>query len=157
VAESFTISSSRSRRPVRKRLDTPSYTLTTINTPWEATQRVMTAKLTKVTHKITIQLHLVAESYTICSSRGRRPVRKLLDTPLYIISSANGTSFRQSSYTSVSLYINAENSKLNIFYASVMFSTICRLQMRCTGWHGQLTTQDCRSTASWDFPGRPVD
>jgi hypothetical protein len=31
--------------------------------------------------KIAIQLHLVAESCTICSFRSRRPVRKLLDTP----------------------------------------------------------------------------
>jgi hypothetical protein len=37
----------------------------------------MTAKLTRLTHKIAIQLHLVAESYTICNSRSRRPVRKL--------------------------------------------------------------------------------
>jgi hypothetical protein len=59
-------------------------TITTINTHWEATQRVSAAKLTKLTHKIAIQLHLVAESYTICSSRCRRPVRKLLDTPSYI-------------------------------------------------------------------------
>jgi hypothetical protein len=51
------------------------------NTRSEATQRVMAAKLTRMTHKIAIQLHLVAESCTICSSRSRRPVRKLLDTP----------------------------------------------------------------------------
>jgi hypothetical protein len=51
-----------------------------ISTRWEATQRVMAAKLTRVTHKIALQLHLVAESCTICSSRSRRPVRKLLDT-----------------------------------------------------------------------------
>jgi hypothetical protein len=44
---------------------------------------VMAAKLTKLTHKIAIQLHLVAESCTICSSHSRRPVRKLLDTPSY--------------------------------------------------------------------------
>jgi hypothetical protein len=43
----------------------------------------MCAKLTRLTHKIAIQLHLVAESCTICSSRSRRPVRKLLDTPSY--------------------------------------------------------------------------
>jgi hypothetical protein len=55
----------------------------TINTCWEATQRVMAAKLTRLTHKIAIQLHLVAESCTICSSRSRSPVRKLLDTPSY--------------------------------------------------------------------------
>jgi hypothetical protein len=44
------------------------YTLT-INIRWEATQRVMAAKLARLTHKITIQLQLVAESCTICSSR----------------------------------------------------------------------------------------
>jgi hypothetical protein len=43
----------------------------------------MAAKLTRLTHKIAIQLHLVAESCSICSSRSRRPVRKLLYTPSY--------------------------------------------------------------------------
>jgi hypothetical protein len=37
----------------------------------------MAAKLTRLTHKIAIQLHLVAESYTVCISRSRRPVLKL--------------------------------------------------------------------------------
>jgi hypothetical protein len=60
------------------------YTPITINTRWEATQRVMAAKLTRLTHKIAIQLHLVAESCTIYSSRSRRSVRKLLDTPSYL-------------------------------------------------------------------------
>jgi hypothetical protein len=45
----------------------------------------MAAILTRLTHKIAIQLHLVAESCTICNSRSRRPVRKLLDTLSYII------------------------------------------------------------------------
>jgi hypothetical protein len=45
---------------------------------------VMVAKLIRPTHRIAIQLHLVAESCTICSSRSRLPVRKLLDTPSYI-------------------------------------------------------------------------
>jgi hypothetical protein len=40
----------------------------------------MAAKLTRLTHKIAIQLRLVAKSCTICNSRSRRPVRKLLDT-----------------------------------------------------------------------------
>jgi hypothetical protein len=44
----------------------------------------MAAKLTRLTHKIAIQLHLAAESCTICSCRSRRPVRKLLDTTSYI-------------------------------------------------------------------------
>jgi hypothetical protein len=65
---------------------TTKYTLTTINTRWEATQRVMAAKLTRLTHKIAIQLHLVTENSIICSSRSRRPVRKLLDTLSYVIS-----------------------------------------------------------------------
>jgi len=43
----------------------------------------MAAKLTRLTHKIAVQLHLVAESCTICSSRSRRSVRKLLVTPSY--------------------------------------------------------------------------
>jgi hypothetical protein len=69
---------------VTKRFRTESitkYTLTTINTRWEATQRVMAAKLTIQTHKIAIQLHLVAESFTIYSSHSTRQVRKLLDNP----------------------------------------------------------------------------
>jgi alkaline phosphatase len=44
----------------------------------------MAVKLTRMTHIIAIQLQLVAESCTICSSRSRRPVRKLLDTHSYI-------------------------------------------------------------------------
>jgi len=43
----------------------------------------MTAKLTRLTHKIAIQLHVVAESCTICSSRSKRPIRQLLGTPSY--------------------------------------------------------------------------
>jgi hypothetical protein len=46
----------------------------------------MAAKLTRVTHKIAIQLHLVADNCTICSSRSSRPVRKLLDKLLYCVS-----------------------------------------------------------------------
>jgi len=42
----------------------------------------MMAKLTRLTHKIVIQLHLVAESCTICSSHSRWPIQKLVDTPL---------------------------------------------------------------------------
>jgi hypothetical protein len=41
----------------------------------------MEAKLTRLTHEIAIQLHVMAESCTICSSRFRRPVRELLVIP----------------------------------------------------------------------------
>jgi len=43
----------------------------------------MAAKLTRLTHKIAIELNLVAGIFIICSPRSRRPVRKLLDTPAY--------------------------------------------------------------------------
>jgi len=43
----------------------------------------MAAKLSRMTHKIAIQLHLLAESRTTCSYRSRWPVRKLLDTYSY--------------------------------------------------------------------------
>jgi len=46
--------------------------------------KVMAAKLTRMTYKIAIELHLVAESYTICSSPSRLPVKRLLDTPSYV-------------------------------------------------------------------------
>jgi hypothetical protein len=45
----------------------------------------MAVKLTGLTHKIAIQLHLVVESCTVCSFRSRRPVRKLLDTHSYFV------------------------------------------------------------------------
>jgi hypothetical protein len=61
------------------------HTLTTISTRSEATQKVMAAKLTTLTHKIAIQLHLVAKNCTISSSRSTRPVRKLLNTPSYVL------------------------------------------------------------------------
>jgi len=35
------------------------HVFTTINTCWEATQRVMATKITRLTQKIAIQLHLV--------------------------------------------------------------------------------------------------
>jgi hypothetical protein len=57
--------------------------LTKINTCWEAIQRVMVSKLTRLTHKIAMQLHLVAESCATCSSHCRRSVRKLLDTRMF--------------------------------------------------------------------------
>jgi hypothetical protein len=59
------------------------YMLTIVNTRWEATQRVMEAKLTRLNHKIAIKVLLVGKICTICSSRTWWPVRKLLDTPSY--------------------------------------------------------------------------
>jgi hypothetical protein len=44
---------------------------------------VTAAKLTRLTHKTEIQIHLVAEGCTICSSRSRPPDRRSLDTYLF--------------------------------------------------------------------------
>jgi len=43
----------------------------------------MAAKLTRLTYRIAMQLHLVAERCTIYNSNSRRPGRKLLDTPSF--------------------------------------------------------------------------
>jgi hypothetical protein len=93
---------------------------TTINTRWEATQRVMAAKLTRLTHKIAIKLHLVAELCTICNSRCWRPVRKLLDTPSYLCQSSCAlvskqlrNTYRSAVYTR---YENFANAKLRSAY-----------------------------------------
>jgi hypothetical protein len=53
-------------------------------TRWEATESVMAEKFTRLTHKIAIQLPLVAKSITGCISRYTRPVWKFLDTPSYM-------------------------------------------------------------------------
>jgi hypothetical protein len=45
----------------------------------------MAAKLTRLTHKIAVQLHLVAGICIICSSRSRWSVRKFLDTLSYVL------------------------------------------------------------------------
>jgi len=62
------------------------YMLITIDTRREATQSVVAAKLTRLTHhKIAIQLHLLLEICTIYCVRSRRTVRKLLDTNSYVL------------------------------------------------------------------------
>jgi len=41
----------------------------------------MAEKLARLTHRVAIQLHLMSESCTICSTCFRRSVCKLLDKP----------------------------------------------------------------------------
>jgi hypothetical protein len=59
--------------------------LTTINTRWEATQKFMVVKLTTLTHQIAIQLHLVAESWTIFICRSRWPSGNFWIHPFMIL------------------------------------------------------------------------
>jgi hypothetical protein len=56
---------------------TPTFRITHL----EATKRVMAAKLIRLAHKIAIKPHLVTEICTTCSSRSRRTVRELLNSP----------------------------------------------------------------------------
>jgi hypothetical protein len=70
---------------------------------------------TRGSHKIAIQLYLLAESCIICSSRSRRPVRKFSDT---------------SSYTSS--YLGHKST--------VLTSTFCALQVpRSEHWDSNIT------------------
>jgi hypothetical protein len=46
----------------------------------------MVAKLTRMTQKIVILWHLVAESCTTCHSQSSQQVRELLETPSYMYS-----------------------------------------------------------------------
>jgi len=58
----------------------------------------MAAKLARLSHKTAIPLHLVAESYAICSARSRRPVRKLLDTPSYAVCKRKDCNVAENAY-----------------------------------------------------------
>jgi hypothetical protein len=78
----------------------------------------MAAQLTKLTHKIVIQLHIVAESCTICGSRSRRPVRKLLDTPSY----GEGSSLITNLHLICGKKKNYQDKNIGIY---ILFSCIC--------------------------------
>jgi hypothetical protein len=73
------------------------YTLTTINTRLEATQRVMAATITRLTHKVAIQLHLVAESCTICSSGSRGQSGNFWIHPRMSLKLGGGQTYERSS------------------------------------------------------------
>jgi hypothetical protein len=65
----------------------------------------MATKLTSLTHKIAVKLHLMEESYTICSSRSRRSVRKLLATSSYVSSLPFEVSSSSTEILAVSIYL----------------------------------------------------
>jgi hypothetical protein len=79
----------------------------------------MAAKLTILTHKIAIQLHLLAESCTICSIHSiRRPVRKILDTPWH----SNNIIF----------LFSFSSSSSSIFYFFPFFCTVSFTSYSCS-------------------------
>jgi hypothetical protein len=78
----------------------------------------MTAKLTRLTHKIAIKLHVVTESCTICITCSRRPVRELLDTPSYIQITCSASCC----HTIFLRSISSSSLVLSIFFSTFSFS-----------------------------------
>jgi hypothetical protein len=91
----------------------------------------MAAKLTRLTHKIAVQLHLLSESCIICSSRSKRPVRKLLDTPSYRSSdgSLRHSVYRKSAHTN--LHLNALSHHNLTNKPSVLLTLVHRSKYVC--------------------------
>jgi hypothetical protein len=86
----------------------------------------MATKLTRLTHKIAIQLQPVAESCNICSSCSRRPVRKFLDKP----SCEFSLNILQWFYTECRFRVRCSNfvlsDQLSMLMYFVMFLSSCR-------------------------------
>jgi hypothetical protein len=102
----------------------------------------MAAKLTRLSHRIAIQLHLVAQSCTIFSSRSRRPVRKLLDTTSYFCPVYFKIKLTKSRFLSSSLIfkfhllstalVNAQKSLIKerskiAFGSCPIYTVVCRI------------------------------
>jgi len=77
-------------------------------------QKVMAATLAKLAHKVAIQLHLMAESHIIFSSRSRWPVQKLMDTPSYVRQRDERNDTRRAHLT---LYTLVSKVKLQLYCA----------------------------------------
>jgi len=77
----------------------------------------MVAKLTRLTHKVAMQLHLVVESCSICSSHSRQSVWKLMGTP----------SYKAPHYVAFSTLMLLPPSQVHIFSLDTLYGTnICR-------------------------------
>jgi hypothetical protein len=87
----------------------------------------MAEKLTRLTHKIAIQLHLMAESCNIYRCRSRLQVRKLLDTPSYV--RPNSLELRPT-YEVDTLLRSAK--EFNSSYGNRMFITVFTRVRKCT-------------------------
>jgi hypothetical protein len=114
--------------------------------------KVMAAKLARLTHRIAIQLHLVAESCTICSSRSRRPVRKLLVTPSYASAASSTFEFKTNKTEIISEYFwtaltsipeEKRTGKTNYQihgYSSLTFTTIGECVQKFPDWSPEART-----------------
>jgi len=91
------------------------------NTPWEATQRDMAAKLTRLTEKVVLQWHLMAESCNICSSLPYRSLGEL-DTPLYECIRSDWQLL-----TWGELHLRSGGRTFVLYYSLVLTNLICSL------------------------------
>jgi len=93
----------------------------------------MAETLTRLTHKIAIQLHLVAESCTIFSSRSKWAVRELLDTPSYISNHSNACCMPRTSHLPWLDHPNHIGWRVQITKLVITeFSSCCFLHFRST-------------------------
>jgi hypothetical protein len=83
--------------------------------PYWVDNEIYTYNNKHLTHKIVIQLHVVAESCTICSSRSGRPVRKLLYTPSYTWLNADLLRWKCATNPSVHPSVCSTNSATGLF------------------------------------------
>jgi len=94
----------------------------------------MAAKLSRLTHKIAMHLHLVAESCTICSSRSRQPVLKLLDTPSYVPTDYQRNTVIRKELQASNININIQNYRNNSLQ-HVQRMEDCRLSKQAGQYH----------------------
>jgi len=106
----------------------------------------MVAKLTSLTHKIAIEMHLVAESCTICSSCSMRPVRKLLDTRSY---SNRFPSSSSSSYRRARIILGIFDSIIFSPAISFLVSELHGLLSACNSTQWQMS--GCRQFSTRDL------
>jgi hypothetical protein len=119
------------------------YTTTKINTRWEATERVMAEKLTRLIHKIVIQLNLVTESCNICSSRSRRPVRNVWIHPRMLQAKCDIRNFFQ--------YLGILNNAkaLSVLYNSKQMMKKCSTCSYMSGRAPAVNKQPLRWGTNW--------
>jgi hypothetical protein len=128
----------------------PDWVIQIINTYWEATQGIIAAKVTRLTHRIAIQLHLVAESCTICSSRSRWPVRKLLDTPLYVsLLTLNSTCL----YINIALSATDVSADRGKDHVLVTFTLLNQSQEAAgaSSWHSPPSSAEVKNAWNYTF------
>jgi hypothetical protein len=117
---------------------------TTTNTRWEVTHRFLAAKLTRLTHKIAIQLHLVAESCTICNSAPGGQYGNFGIHPR--IKGSESVNYLSKNSTPVFVPATIKATDVHVFYSSRPEDAVSSL------WGTSVSTSDrklCTEYGSW--------